>query len=86
MTIKFDIPAHVEALFAAEGDPNRSAMEAALVDLYRRGRLGHAGLAAALGISRYDTDGVLKRHGVLLPTKPDEALADARAILGQVGA
>ncbi len=71
MTITFTIPENVERLLQEQGpDANLAAKEAALVELYRQDKITHFELAQALGLSRYQTDGVLKRHGVTedLPT------------------
>ena len=35
-----------------------------MVELYREGRISHGELAEGLGLSRYQADGVLKRHNV----------------------
>lgn len=65
MTISFDIPPNIEqALRSCGQDLSQVAKEAALVELYRQDRITQFELAAALGLSRYETDGVLKRHGV----------------------
>lgn len=65
MSINFDIPSDVEqTLRQRHPDLNRDAKETLLVEFYRRGDLTHHQLALALGIDRYETDGVLKRHGI----------------------
>ena len=46
-------------------------------ELYRQERIGHRQLAEALGLSRYETDGVLKRHKVWLELTPEELAAQA---------
>jgi len=72
MTIRFEIPQDIEQQLRSSGiDPDREAKEAYLVDLYRQERLTHHQLAEALGLSRYETDGVLKRHGVELELTPE---------------
>jgi predicted HTH domain antitoxin len=64
-TVSFQLPDDVEQLLRQElGDLDAAAKEAALVELYRQGQLSHGRLALALGISRYETDAVLKRHNV----------------------
>lgn len=86
MTISFDIPNHIERLFAGDGgDPSLAVKEAALVELFRQGKLGHSELANALGLSRYETDGVLKRHGVLLDLPAAQIAADVEGLRGLVG-
>lgn len=75
-SVTFTVPDEVRDLLARDGDIAAAAREAMLVELYRRGVLSHGSLASALGISRDQTDGVLKRHAVIedLPT-----LAELRA-------
>src|SRR5436309_9927996 len=61
-TVSFQLPADVEQQLRRElGDLNAVAKEAALVELYRHGQLSHGKLAESLGLSRYETDAVLKR-------------------------
>ena len=65
MTIHFDIPQNIEEQIRSSGvDPTQMAKELFLVDLYRKEQITHHQLAEALGLDRYETDGVLKRHGV----------------------
>jgi hypothetical protein len=65
MTVAFDLPVEAEEALRHEGgDANVAAREAVLVELYRRRRLTHRQLGRALGLSRFVTDGVLKKHGV----------------------
>ena len=72
-TVSFQLPANVEQQLRRElGDLNVVAKEAALVELYRQGQLSHGKLAESLGLSRYETDAVLKRHNVT------EDLVDSR--------
>ena len=66
MTVAFELPAEAEeALRHDGGDASAAAREAVLVELYRQRRLTHFQLARALGMSRLQTDGVLKAHAVL---------------------
>jgi hypothetical protein len=53
-------------------DLDQAAKEACLVEFYRQRQLTHAQLASALGLDRYSTDGVLKRHGVSYDVSLDE--------------
>lgn len=86
--IQIDLPAALEArLRKTLGDVNLVAKEAALVELYRQRQITHHELGESLGLSRFETDGLLKRHGVTedLPS-PAEYLADleaARKVVGQ---
>jgi hypothetical protein len=51
-----------------------------LVELYRQDKLSHHELSQAMGLNRFQTDGVLKRHGVTedLPTNEEYDAALAR--------
>ena len=65
MAITFDIPPDLEESLAQQlGNLNQAAKEAALVELYRQGRISRPELSRALDLSRYQTDGLLKRHSV----------------------
>jgi predicted HTH domain antitoxin len=78
MNISFDIPQAIEQELRTGGlDISREAKDAYLVELYRQERITHHQLAEALGLSRYETDGVLKRHKVWLELTPEELAAQA---------
>lgn len=65
MTVSFNLPESIEKQLRDElGDLDEAAKESALVELYRQGKLSHGRLAESLGISRYETDAILKRHHV----------------------
>jgi hypothetical protein len=65
MSIQFTLPAEIErALRDQVGDLNQVAKESALVELYRQGKLTRPALSDALGLSRLETDRVLKLHNV----------------------
>ena len=65
MSVAFDLPADIElGLRSQVNDLNAEAKEAFAIDLYRRRRLTHSQLAAVLGLSRLETEAVLKNHGV----------------------
>lgn len=57
-------------------DLSREASEAFLVELYRQDRITHHQLAKALGLSRLEADGVLKRHKVLSSPTLEELRAE----------
>jgi predicted HTH domain antitoxin len=46
------------------GDLNSTAKEALLVSLYRQGKLSHHELSQELGLDRFATEAVLKKHNV----------------------
>jgi hypothetical protein len=83
-TVTIQLPDEVSRLLGA--DPQvigRQALEALVVDLYRRQKLTHHQLAGALSIDRFEADGVLKRHGVLIEMTAEEftsELADLRRL------
>jgi hypothetical protein len=88
MAITFQLPEGVEQRLREEcADVDQAAKEATLIEFYRQGKVGHFELSQSLGLSRFEIDGVLKRHGVTedLPT-PEEheaQLAGLRELLGR---
>jgi DNA-binding XRE family transcriptional regulator len=68
------------------GNLNHMAKEAALVELYRQDKLTQHELGEALGLTRLETDAVLKNHNVTedLPTDTElaEGLSNLRRLLG----
>jgi hypothetical protein len=66
--ISLDIPDDLVQQLAEEGkDLSRAALEALAIDAYRMERITGFQLRTLLGIpSRYDLDGFLKQHGVML--------------------
>ena len=81
MTISFEIPQEIEQQIRTNGkDLGREAREAYLVELYRQDRITHHQLTEALGLSRLEADGVLKRHKV----SSGPTLEDLRAEIGSL--
>jgi len=81
MTVRFEIPTEIEQQIRLDGaDPDREAREAYLVDLYRRDRIAHHQLAEALGLSRLEIDGLLKRHRI----DSGPTLEERRAEIGSI--
>ncbi len=81
MTITFELPQEIAKQIRQDvGDPNRDAREAYLVDLYRQDLITHYQLAQALGLSGYETDGVLKRHQVSMLVTAEEMRAQAASL------
>ena len=80
MSISFEIPQDIEEQRTDGADLNREAKEVYLVDLYRQDRITHHQLAEALGLCRYETDGVLKRHGVDYGVSLEEHRAQAESL------
>jgi predicted HTH domain antitoxin len=77
----------IEQRLRAEGaDLDAFAKEAMLAELYQQERLTHYELSQALGLSRFETDGVLKKHRITvdLPTA-EELEEDFRKLRDLVG-
>lgn len=65
MVVNVELPAEVELRLRAESpDLESDAKEAMLVELYRQDKISHYELSLALGLDRFETDGVLKKHNV----------------------
>ena len=78
MNVSFDLPQDIEEQVRREGaDLNSEARETYLVELYRQERITQHQLAEALGLSRLETDGVLKRHRVSSGVTAEEMRAQA---------
>jgi predicted HTH domain antitoxin len=87
MTVSFNIPPEVEAAIARAGrDPSVELKEAGLVELYRLGTVSHGQLAQSLGVSRLQTDAILRRHHVtedlLTQDELGEQLSGLRKLVG----
>ena len=88
MSITFNLPVAVEENLRAQlGDLDEAAKEAALVELYRQGKLSHGQLAESLGSSRDEANALLKRHNVtedlLTIDEFDEQMDQLRKLLGK---
>jgi hypothetical protein len=71
MAVSFELPSEIERnLRQTLGNLDEAAKEAALVGLYRQRKLTQRELAQALGLTRLETESLLKKHGVTedLPT------------------
>jgi predicted HTH domain antitoxin len=78
MTITFELPNDIEQILREElGSPDDAVKEAALVELYRQRKISHAQISHALGRSRYETDGILKRHGVYYDLTVEDVVRQA---------
>ena len=81
MDISFEIPTEIEQSLGGNGaDLNGEAREAFLIELYRQDRITHHELAEALGLSRLETEGILKRHKVSSGVTAEEMRAQAAAL------
>ena len=81
MNISFELPKNIEQEISANGaDVNGEAKEAYLVEIYRQERITQHQLAEALGLTRVEADGVLKKHKVWLELTPEELTAQADSL------
>ena len=82
MAVTFELEPKLEDQLRRDlSDLNGAAKEAFLVALYRQGKLSHYELSQGLGLDRFQTDAVLKRHNVTedLPTV-EELEADRQTL------
>ncbi len=85
MTVTFEFPADIEQNLRRELDNmEQTVKEAALVELYRQERITQRDFARALGISRLESEAVLKRHNVTEDFPTDEELQRALARLAEL--
>src|SRR5262249_44896897 len=65
ISITMNLPPDVEKRLRAESpDLSAAVREGFAVELFRRGLLTHFDLGQVLGLDRFETDALLKRHGV----------------------
>ena len=65
VTVTIDLPEQLERAFlGSERELELAAKQALAVSLFREGRLTHADLSGALGLDRFETDALLRRHQV----------------------
>ncbi len=83
MQITLELPADLAERFAADADGlSRAALEALALEGVRCGKLTTAQARRLLGIkSRYEMDGFLKSHGVLLPLTIEDVRRDSETAL-----
>jgi hypothetical protein len=76
--VHLDVPEDIAQQFAAEpGGIIRAALEALAIEGVRSGKLTVHQARQMLGISsRYEMDGFLKAHGVLLPITIEDVIRD----------
>ncbi len=81
MNVSFEIPLDIGQQVCGQGvDLNGEAREAFLVELYRQDRITYGQLQRALGLDAYETDGILKRHGVGLEITAEELRDEALSL------
>ncbi len=65
INIAVNLPPNVEERLRAEnGDLSTAAREAFAIELFRRGILTHYDVGQSLGLDRFETDALFKRHKV----------------------
>lgn len=65
MTVTFELPSDLEqTLRGRVNDLGQAAKEAFLIELYRRHAVSRYQLSQALGLDRFGTEALLKRHNV----------------------
>jgi len=85
MSVTFDLPEQLErTLRDRVGDLDRAIKEAALIELFRQRKLSHVELAQALGLDRFETDALLKRHHVVEGSLTLEDVEADRATLDRL--
>jgi len=85
MAVSFELPTQIERdLRERLGDLDRAAKEAALIELFRQRKLTHHELSESLGIDRFETDALLKRHNVFDASLAHEDLELQGRVLDQV--
>ena len=79
MQVHLDVPEDVAQQFAAEpGGITRAALEALAIEGVRSGKLTEHQARQMLRIpTRYEMDGFLKAHGVLLPITLEDVVRDS---------
>lgn len=84
LRVRVDLPSNVEHQLRGEGEGealSTVAREAVALALFQRALLSHAELGEVLGLDRFETDALLKRHQVWDHSLGhDEVDADLRSI------
>lgn len=82
MSISFELPVAIEEQLRRDhADLDVVAKEAALVELYRQGRITQHQLGLSLDKSRFDVEELLKRHKVTEDLDTAEQVAEQITIL-----
>ena len=73
VTVTLEIPEDLATILRSDSrDLSRAALEALAVEAYRAERLSDAQLRRILGLDRFETDALLKAHGVWLGYSVDD--------------
>jgi hypothetical protein len=82
MAVSFELPTEIERSLREEfTNLDQAAKEAALIELYRQQKLTQHELSVALGITRLETEALLKRHNV---TEDLQSLSEYDAALSRL--
>lgn len=85
MSITFELPAAVEQQLRRDvANLGGVAKEAALVEVYRQGKISHHQLGLSLNMTRFETDGLLKGHNVTEDLITAAELGEQVATLGKL--
>jgi len=85
MAVTIQLPADVEERLRAESpDLDALAKEAMLIELYRQDKLSHYELSQALDLDRFETDGVLKMHNVVVDLPTPEEIEQGLQLLRKI--
>ncbi|HEV8293018.1 MAG TPA: UPF0175 family protein, partial [Tepidisphaeraceae bacterium] len=81
MAVTFELPREIEKSLREQlADLDQAAKEALLVELYRQRKLTQHQFASALGISLYESEGVLKRHEVFHEMTVDDVVRESESL------
>jgi len=81
MTVSFEIPDEIAGQLAATGQElSRSALEALVLEAYRRGAITQNQIGRLLDLSRIQTEDFLAQHVDLYDYEPSELKRDAEAL------
>ncbi|MGB7161455.1 MAG: UPF0175 family protein [Tepidisphaeraceae bacterium] len=83
--VTLDLPADLEEKLRHDyADLAAEVKEAFALELFRRDKLSHHELSRVLGLDRFQTDALLKRHNVLEGSLTMEDLEEDRRTLEQL--
>jgi predicted HTH domain antitoxin len=85
MSVTIQLPIELETILRGQlGDLDQAAKEALLLELYRQEHVSHHELSQALGLDRFATDALLKKHNVTEDLPTAEELAEDLSRLTQL--
>jgi predicted HTH domain antitoxin len=77
MSVTIQLPTNIEQRLRQDlGNLDEAGKEAMLIELYRQDQLTHYELSQALGLDRFETDALLKKHNVTEDLPTVEELAE----------